>query len=120
MLARHQSRSSQSGRAVVVVLIAVLAVGATLVLLSRRDVAAQPPGQPGMGMPGPMPFFPFPGGGGGPAMVGHESHIYVAQGGTLYKIDPENMTVVGEVQFVRPPAMPMGPPQPPGRPGAPE
>ena len=114
MMRSAHSAPRQSGRAIVAALVALLVVGVVAVLLLNRDVVAQPPGQPGAVMPPRMPMMSFASGGGSVAMVVHRNYLYVAQGGTLYKIDPETMTVEGEVQFVKPRPMPMGPAGPPG------
>jgi hypothetical protein len=94
-------------------------------LCSFGALAAQddPPRQrPPMG-----PMGPGPGGGGGATMIAHDGFIFIFAGGTLYKVDPASMKVVGELQVVkgqpgiRPPR-PDGerqprPPEPPPPPG---
>lgn len=60
----------------------------------------RPPG-PGGGWPGgPQPQM----GPGGPAtMIASDGFIFVFVGGTLYKVDPKEMKVVGELQVIKGP-----------------
>jgi hypothetical protein len=87
--------------------------GAAALLVARHDATAQVPPGPGpqpppgaMRMP-PMPMLPP----GGPAiaMVVYKDNLYIAQGGRLFKIDPREMRVVGEVEYVKPPEGPARP-----------
>lgn len=67
-----------------------------LALVSAAFVAQDEP------QPRPRP------GQGGPTIQGsmllHQGHIFVLMGPTLYKVDPDKMEVVKELQIVKPPA----------------
>jgi hypothetical protein len=104
--------TSVSGRVLVAALVGVVLLGGATLVVARHDATAQfGPGQPGQ--PGFMPPMPMgPPGGQGIAMLVHKNLIFIAQGGTLYKIDPDEMKVLGEVQYQKPPPPPdvFGPP----------
>ncbi|MGQ9731520.1 MAG: hypothetical protein ACUVX8_09645 [Candidatus Zipacnadales bacterium] len=82
------------------------------VLISLKEAHAQQP-LPG-GMPPWGPMWMGPGGpppSGGIAMLEFEGKIYIAQDGTLYKINPNTMTLEGELRYL--PRGPMPPLEPP-------
>ena len=107
-------RKTVSGRILVAAILAVAVVLAAAAALGRHEATAQFGPGPGPGGPGFMPPMPMgPPGGQGIAMLVHKDLIFIAQGGTLYKIDPQEMKVLGEVQYLKPP------PPPPNQPGAP-
>jgi hypothetical protein len=49
-----------------------------------------------------MPMGQQMGPGGQATMIAHDGYIFIFMGGTLYKVDPKEMKIVGELQVVRP------------------
>jgi hypothetical protein len=110
----------RAGRALAAVLLVGLVVSLVVAYAMQQDAAAQAERRPVVEMPGPFPPMMPQVGGPGLAMVVYKDYIYIAHGGTLYKINPETMTVVEELQFVKPPAVPLRPQNPPPPPGTPQ
>ena len=111
----------RAGRVLAVVLLAGLVISLVVAYAMRHDTAAQEAERrPAVEMPRPFPAIMPQVGGPGLDMVVYRDHIYIAHGGTLYKIDPDSMVVREELQFVKPPAVPMRPPNPPPPPGGPQ
>ncbi len=87
------------------VLMMVLALPALALLAQDRSgVPGQPPPPQDEGErrrpPGP-PGMPPGGGGGGATMIAHDGHLFIFANGTLYKIEPKEMKVVGELQVIK-------------------
>jgi hypothetical protein len=53
-----------------------------------------------------------PGPGGAATMIAHDGHLFIFASGTLYKIDPKEMKVVGELQVIKPQTKIAKPPPP--------
>ena len=75
-----------------------------------RGQDQRPMGRQMMGMPGMM--------GGGSAMVVFERNIYVLSGNTLFKVDPNDMKVMKELQLRGRMGSAAGNGMPQGRPGS--
>jgi hypothetical protein len=74
-----------------------------------------PPGEqderPPGGRWGPQNFGPGMGGGGAATMIAADGYLFIFSNGTLYKVDPKEMKVVGELQVIKPRVRkPDGPP----------
>jgi hypothetical protein len=111
----------RAGRALALVLLLGLVTSLVVAYAMRQDAGAQAEERrPAVEMPRPFPPIMPQFGGAGLAMVVYKDYIYIAHGGTLYKINPETMTVVEELQFVKPPAVPLRPQNPPPPPGTPQ
>lgn len=109
MMRGFSMAGSRSGRVIAAALVAGLILSLAAAYALQRDAAAQQDRPAAPVMPEPFPRVMPPVGGMGLAMVVYGDHIYIAHGGTLYKVEPDTMRVVKELQFVKPPVMPMRP-----------
>lgn len=104
-----------------------LSAACFLPVLAAQDERPDPPPRPNEPWreewrefgPGHRAMQPGPGPGSA-TMIAHDGHLFIFAGGTLYKVDPKEMKVIGELQVIKPQAKivkpPMdreGPPPPP-------
>lgn len=120
MMRGFSMTGSRSGRVIAAALVAGLIISLAAAYALQRDAAAQQDRPAAPVMPGPFPPIMPQVGGPGLAMVVYGNYIFIAHGVTLYKVNPDTMRVVEELQFVKPPAVPMRPQNPPPPPGAPQ